>query len=188
MPISEPTRNLMAAIRKGLLAPAIQALDAGATAEAPDAHGIPGLPLRIASFHGYNSIVKELLKRGANAQGHALKDDENAPIMAAIRGGHTETIQLLLEYGAELPKGYEFSSFATNSAIAGKCAPYAKIPGLDLEEIQIEACFGVNTQILDQDLMRQAEKEKAAAADAALEPLKISSAGNTGKLKRWLSF
>lgn len=186
---SEPTRNLMTAIRKGLLAPVIQALDAGAAAEAPDAHGNPGLPLRIASFHGYNSIVKELLKRGANAQGHAGKNDDNAPIMAAIRGGNTATIQLLLEYGAELPAGYEFSSFATNSAIAGKCAAYAKHPEQDLEEIQIEACFGVNTQILDQELMRQAEREKAATADAALEPLKIgSNSGNPGKLKRWLSF
>lgn len=189
----EPTRNLMSAIRKGLLAGAVQAIDCGADVNAPDLHGRRGLPLRIASFHGYDSIVKALLSHGAQANGYCDASDENSPIQAALRGKHTSTIQLLMEYGASLPEGYEFTSFATVSAITRKQALFStdvanRIEAGQFEEISIGACYGVDTNILDQDLLRASEKAQE-GSNAQMEPLTIPETPEpASKRKRWMGF
>lgn len=57
---------LRRAIERGDLQAVHVAIDHGAEIEEADMHGDPGLPLRIACFKGYASIVEALIKRGAS--------------------------------------------------------------------------------------------------------------------------
>ena len=56
---------LVRAIRCGDLEGVRHALEAGADPDYRDQYGDPGLPLRIASFKGFNGIIRELLDHGA---------------------------------------------------------------------------------------------------------------------------
>jgi ankyrin repeat protein len=97
----------------------------------------PGDALPLASTHGYTSIVRLLVEKGAEIDkpggyyrlnplppkqegepaaraGLKLNNNEfNSPLALASRNGHTSTVQLLIEKGAEInkPSGY-------NSAIS----------------------------------------------------------------------
>ncbi|KAJ8575020.1 hypothetical protein ON010_g4193 [Phytophthora cinnamomi] len=57
-------------------------------------------PLHIASKHGYHSIVRLLIERGAEV-GH-LDSFRRTPLMVAARCGHSEITALMLEHGANI--------------------------------------------------------------------------------------
>jgi ankyrin repeat protein len=96
------TSALIESIRADRLNGVIDALEAGADIEEPDIHGNRGLPLRTACFAGNETIVRELLARGANPNASA-SDGPGAPLRLAMRGGHEEVSALLLQNGAQLP-------------------------------------------------------------------------------------
>jgi ankyrin repeat protein len=98
------TSALIESIRAGRLSGVIDALEAGADIEEPDIHGNRGLPLRTACFAGNETIVRELLARGANPNASA-SDGPGAPLRLALRGGHKEISALLLQQGAQPPSG-----------------------------------------------------------------------------------
>lgn len=95
---------MIEAIRAGRLSDVINALNQGVDIETPDMHGCRGLPLRTACFEGDLAIVRELLKRGADANASA-NDGPGAPIRLALRKGHWDIIALLQQHGAQMPEG-----------------------------------------------------------------------------------
>lgn len=93
------TNKLIDAIRAGSLSGLLTALDDGGDIEMPDMHGCSGLPLRTACFEGNLAIVRELLNRGANPNAIA-SDGPGAPLRLALRKGHQDIADLLLQKGA----------------------------------------------------------------------------------------
>ncbi|MDD2884712.1 MAG: ankyrin repeat domain-containing protein [Dechloromonas sp.] len=164
---------LIAAIREHDESQVRQCLAAGADIEEADVHGFKGLPLRTACFAGEQAIVKALLEHGANLNAQA-SDGPAAPLRAAIRAGHTGIIRLLIERGIDVPLGLslplgidlppdqmlppddafvptvnvrntsEKSSQSDDNALdfAPNFAPAT------IEEVDILACRGVDTNIL----------------------------------------
>ena len=174
------TSPLMAAIRARNLDAVRQALDNGAQVDETDIHGHPGLPLRTACFEGETAIVAELIQRGANVNAPG-SDGHGMPIRLAARAGHRAIIDLLVANGAEIPHGVliDFAPPAipvSPPASAPKAeeaaAPLLDIPLLDelptsqppspppkrdypiIEEVEAKACYGVDTNVLNQDLLR----------------------------------
>jgi hypothetical protein len=78
------------------------AIEHGADIEEADMHGDPGLPLRIACFKGYASIVEALIKRGASVNAPNCQGP-GGPIRMAAKGHHMGIVHLLMMHGAELP-------------------------------------------------------------------------------------
>jgi uncharacterized protein len=168
---------LVAAIRAGRLSGVIDALDDGADIEEADIHGCTGLPLRTACFEGGIAIVRELLGHGANPNAMAA-DGPGAPLRLALRSGHPEIAALLLQHGAEPPPGIELP--ANVAEAPGKLpaataeAPVPRLPenpeaevaadataeethpylGLPIEEVDVNSCYGTDTNLLTMDLLR----------------------------------
>jgi len=100
------TNKLIDAIHAGSLSGVLNALDDGSDIEMPDMHGCGGLPLRTACFEGNLAIVRELLKHGANPNA-AASDGPGAPLRLAMRKGHQDIVDLLLQAGAVFAEGVE---------------------------------------------------------------------------------
>jgi len=104
---------LRLAIEQGDLIAVQAALAAGADVEEADIHGIPGLPLRLASFRGHADIVRELLRYGADMHA-ANADGPDAPLRMAVRGKHQAVVELLLGTGADIPADLHLPQFHTH--------------------------------------------------------------------------
>lgn len=172
---------LIAAIRAGRLSGVVNALDDGADVEEADIHGCTGLPLRTACFEGDMTIVRELLRHGANPNALAI-DGPGAPIRLALRSGHPEIAALLLQYGGELPPGIQLpDSFSAIQNDLPPLAGEATVPvlpestahcetdpyqGLDVEELDIDSCRGTDTHLLTLDFMRTDTTGSSVANDA----------------------
>lgn len=103
------TNKLINAIRAGSLSGVLTALNDGGDIEMPDMHGFSGLPLRTACFEGNLAVVRELLNRGANPNAIA-SDGPGAPLRLALRKGHQDIAELLLQKGAMALEGTTISS------------------------------------------------------------------------------
>jgi len=158
--------DLIKAVRGGNLASVRAVLDAGAPVELDDGQGVPGLPLGIACFMGHAEIVRELVQRGSQVN---LPDNREAvsPLSMAIRGGRTEVVRLLIELGAEIPPGME-TGLSKQEVIAAqwqaqraglRSAPPADSAGSvpEVEEIVMSKPFGVDTTVLEADVIRAAQ-------------------------------
>ena len=179
--------KLIEAIRASKLSEVISALDAGADLEEADVHGFSGLPLRTACFAGDLAIVRELLRRGANVNA-ATADGPGAPLRMALRGRHPDIVELLqgeppvaaeapLER-LELPEPpvSQPSNLLEPLAYEAPAKPAAALEPLPetksgnlieftsyladhpIEEVDISSCYGVDTNVLDMDLMRYNEE------------------------------
>lgn len=157
--------DLIKAIRTGRLADVVAALDAGASVELNDGQGEPGLPLAIACFMGFPEIVRELIIRGAKIN---FPDNRTpaSPLSMALRGGQTEVVKVLIEFGAEVPpdtptglsdqelklarwKAQHFGTATSGSAI--------RSPLEIVEEIQLTGgCYGTDTAVLEAEVLRTA--------------------------------
>ena len=156
--------TLIKAIRAGQLAAVRAALDAGAPVELDDGNGDPGLPMGIACFMGFADIVRELAQRGARIN---LDDNSlpTSPLSMAVRGKRTEVVRTLLELGAKLPPGMETGLNENEITIACWKAQrdgHTEKDQLDpatlpqVEEIEMTACFGTDTVVLEADALRMA--------------------------------
>jgi len=179
--------KLMTAIRAGLLNEVISAITAGGNIEEADMHGFAGLPLRTACFEGNLAIVRELLNRGADINAIA-SDGPGAPLRLAQRGKHQEIIALLLEHSAgAMPANTPTTSPIANTEVPplrpdeapthdpvkaeeAPAAPpdnnieftrYEPDEAVDVEEIDLTASYGVDTNLLTLDLLRLSEAEDA---------------------------
>lgn len=191
--------KLVSAIRAGRLSGVIAALEDGGDIEEADIHGFRGLPLRTACFEGEMSIIRELLRCGADVNAPAA-DGAGAPLRLALRGGHREVAALLLQSGAIVPPGLEIDPAILNAVgtllpIAAEASPPMlpdkpadnlieftpretlpstapeqpnTSPTALIEEVNVAACFGTDTNLLTMDLLRQEEEDarKAAPAEA----------------------
>lgn len=157
--MSETTnRELLAAIRKGDFERVMNALEAGGDVETKDAHGIPGLPLRIACFHGNLRIVAALLTCGANPDGPDRETPQDClPLRAAVRGGHDETIELLNQVGARWPDDLLVQEKEKADRLA---AQDTRLTNSEIEEIEISACFGLDTAALTQDFLAAQSRQE----------------------------
>jgi ankyrin repeat protein len=164
--VSAPV-DLIKAIRTGLLANVIAALDAGAQVELHDGQGDPGLPLAMACFMGHAEIVRELAIRGARVN-FADNREPTSPLSMAIRGGKTEVIKVLVELGADVPPGvqtgltdqelmlarWKAHHFGASKSASGKAG--ADVP--EFEEIQVLSCYGTDTGVLDAEMRRAVDE------------------------------
>jgi hypothetical protein len=169
--------KLISAIRAGRLSGVIAAIDDGCAIEEADIHGCSGLPLRTACFEGDIAIVRELLRGGADVNAMAA-DGPGAPIRLALRAGHSEIAALLVQHGAAIPSGIDLAAEVTNRV--GTLEPVAEevevpvlpegpdtdsdveiefeattpFPGHLIEEVDVNACYGTDTNLLTMDLLR----------------------------------
>lgn len=159
--------DLIKAVRSGDLISVQATLDAGAPVELDDGLGAPGLPLGIACFMGHVDIVRELVKRGAKVN---LPDnwDPVSPLAMATRGNRSEVVRALIESGAELPEGMQ-TGLSEHELVAAqwqahrdgkRAAPpsdeHGEIP--EYEEIVMPKAFGIDTTVLEADVMRAARE------------------------------
>lgn len=93
---------LRRAVERGDLSALHAALEHGADIEEADMHGDRGLPLRVACFKGYATIVEELIKRGANVNAPNAQGP-GGPLRMAAKGQHRDIVDLLIAHGAEIP-------------------------------------------------------------------------------------
>lgn len=164
------TDDLIKAVRSGSLAAVKAALDAGAPVELVDDQGASGLPFGIACFMGHVDIVRELANRGAKVN---LEDNWEpiSPLSMATRGHRTEVVRLLVELGAEVPSGmktglseHELIAAQYKARADGKrIAPPADASGAvaDYEEIVMPKAFGVDTTVLEADVIKAAMEMEA---------------------------
>ncbi|KAB2923583.1 MAG: ankyrin repeat domain-containing protein [Dechloromonas sp.] len=185
--------KLVSAIRAGRLSGVIAAIDDGGDIEETDIHGFSGLPLRTACFAGEMSIVRELLRCGADVNAMAA-DGPGAPLRLALRGGHPDIAALLVQHGADIPSGLDLTAEVTDKvgrlpAIEGEATapllpesmtgktdetidsigeatePYA---GHLIEEVDVNACYGTDTNLLTMDILRDEENTREAGEAQAL--------------------
>jgi ankyrin repeat protein len=181
--------KLISAIRAGRLSGVIAALDDGSDLEEADIHGCTGLPLRTACFAGDMAIVRELLRCGADVNALAA-DGPGAPLRLALRAGHQAIAALLVQHGAAIPPGISLTADVTNRV--GTLAPVgqevtvpilpdtpdtasdvefefeatAPFPGHLIEEVDVNACYGTDTNLLTIDLLRHAAAEANAGGQS----------------------
>ena len=160
------SEELIKAVRSGDLEKVRALLEAGNPVELDDGQGVPGLPLGIACFMGHVAIVRELVKHGARVN----LADNNAPVSPlamATRGKRTDVVRLLVELGAEVPPGMptglspqeliaaqwqaQRSDLRTAPAGTADDAPH-------VEEIVMSKPFGVDTTVLEADVLRAARE------------------------------
>lgn len=158
---------LLKAIRAGRLLEVRALLDAGVPPEFDDGQGDPGLPLGMACFMGFNDIARELIERGArvNRPDNRLP---TSPLAMAVKGRKPETVRLLLEMGADLPEGMETGLSAPEVMLAQLKAirnGYSQARTREeasqaetFEEIQVSGCSGLDTQVLEADVIRAAQE------------------------------
>jgi len=109
-------------------------LDYGADIE--DSNGSNGSPLCTAASIGATSTARLLLERGANKEctgpslGHALHS--LTPLQLASYSGHTDMMQLLLGYGANLDTngGYDRKARAIKYTLLHLAATHCHIPAM----------------------------------------------------------
>ena len=172
--------KLIAAIRENNFSDVISAINEGANIEEADMHGFTGLPLRIACFQGDIEIVRALLQRGADV--NAMADDgPGAPLRLARRGGHPEIAELLLQEGATAQSAEEIAmvplsrmshtqpitnaviSPVTDEAPVDNIIEFTSPPPAELiEEVDLTACYGLDTNLLTLDLLRLEEQPEEA--------------------------
>lgn len=172
--------QLIAAIRSGNLPAVSNALDDGANIEETDMHGQPGLPLRTACFSGNLEIVGELICRGANVNAPG-SDGPGMPLRLARRAGHPEVIALLIKHGAEVPPDVPVDpQLLFNTAhleLLPLDAPAPELPVAStveaeadtahfniIEDIDIPASYGTDTNLLTMELLRFNESNVTANA------------------------
>lgn len=185
-----PLQDLISAIRAGDLGALAAALDSGADADAPDDHGVPGLPLRIAVFNGQLDIIRELVKRGAKVNPDKVNPLADNLIDVASRGAQKDAARLLIELGANIPPGVHtglsllevlaaqgvanrsgrdasknkpplpptiVTNPAGNEAGAKSALPAWMVDAAgEVEQIDLKGCAGVDTNALNEDVMRLA--------------------------------
>lgn len=157
--------DLIKAIRTGLLSEVIAALNAGAQLELHDGQGDPGLPMAMACFMGHAEIVRELAIRGAKVN-FANNMEPTSPLSMALRGGKTEVIKVLIEFGAEIPPGVNtgltdqelmLARWKAQHFGAGQSSGDGQNEPV-IEEIQMVGCYGTDTSVLEADVMRYARE------------------------------
>jgi ankyrin repeat protein len=162
--VNQPV-DLIKAIRTGLLSEVIAALNAGAQLELHDGQGDPGLPLAMACFMGHAEIVRELAIRGAKVN-FADNMEPTSPLSMALRGGKTEVIKVLIEFGAEIPAGVKtgltdqelmLARWKAQHFGAGQSSGDGQNEPV-IEEIQMVGCYGTDTSVLEADVMRYARE------------------------------
>lgn len=158
---------LLKAIRTGKLEEVRALLDAGATPEFDDGQGDPGLPLGMACFMGFTEIARELIARGAQVN-RADNRQPTSPLSMAIKAKKPQTVLLLLEMGAELPEGMQTGLSAPEEMMAqlkairnGFTKPKSKEEASqaeNYEEIEVSGYSGLDTQVLEADVIRAAQE------------------------------
>lgn len=154
--------NLIQVIRSGRLSALRRLFDAGLQLDVRDMQGDAGLAMGMACHMGHQEIVRELFARGLPVN---LPDNHlpTSPLSMAIRGKQPETVRLLLELGADLPDDLPCGLSANEIMIARWKAQrdgYARLPELapfalpEIEEIDLAGCAGVDTSVLENDVMR----------------------------------
>lgn len=201
--------KLIEAIRQGSLHRLTSALDDGCDIEEADPHGHPGLPLRTACFSGKIEIVRELINRGANINA-AGADGPGMPLRLALRARNADIIGLLLSCGAEVPADVTLPADLLNEA-KNSAVVVPEIPSLEFvpapkestlgdflpehateparpqenypvdEEVDITANYGVDTNLLNMDMLRFDEEESKADTAAP------EDSGKTKKASFWKS-
>lgn len=154
---------LIKAIRASNLVEVKALLDAGAPIEEDDAHGESGLAMGVACFIGVVDIIRELVQRGAkvNAADNAAP---TSPLSMAVRGNRKEAVRLLVELGAQVPAGMEIGLNEHDLMLAqwkarrdGHVIDEAGALSLpEVEEIDMVACAGTDTLVLEADVLRLA--------------------------------
>ncbi|MDB6032682.1 MAG: hypothetical protein JWM16_3020 [Verrucomicrobiales bacterium] len=101
-------------------------------------------PLHYAAAHGLNDFVGSLLRHGADPDLFGIPDTKGnltTPLMAAAANGHFETVQLLVEEGAQLEKANNVG----DTVLMDVCKrPYPEIVKLLIEK-------GANVNAMGQD-------------------------------------
>ncbi|MDR2506473.1 MAG: ankyrin repeat domain-containing protein [Candidatus Accumulibacter sp.] len=131
-----------------------------------DPDGKPSLPLGMACFMGFSDIVRELIQSGARAN---FPDNTipTSPLSMAVRGKRTDVVRLLIEMGVDLPPGIETGLTEQEITIAhalalqnaaSNAASGKKGNNLVVEEIDVIGCYGTDTQILEADVIRAAQR------------------------------
>ncbi len=164
------TEDLIKAVRSGKLSAVRAELEAGAPVELDDGLGAPGLPLGIACFMGFPDIVRELVNHGAKVN---LADNWEpvSPLAMATRGNRPEIVRLLVELGAIVPVGMrtgvpeaELTAAAWQAHRDGlRSAPPLDASGVipEVEEIVMSKPYGVDTTVLEADVIRAAQEMEA---------------------------
>jgi ankyrin repeat protein len=176
-----PPNKLIEAIHAASLSGVIKALTAGADIETADMHGYGGLPLRTACFGGNLAIVRELLSHGANPNANA-SDGPGAALRVALRMGHQDIVDLLLQNGAVMPQEVAIAPdvvlSAPDEALPGETvvptlpegkpdniieftpstSPLLHDP-LPIDDADTPAHFGTETSLLSMDLLFLDENE-----------------------------
>ena len=159
--------QLAKAISSGKLAEVKALLDSGVAVESNDDRGEPGLALGLACSLGFVDIVRELVLRGAKVNS-GDNSARTSPLNMAIRHGKHEVTRTLIELGATPPPGMNTGLSPEEISRAQEKAQANK-PGLsldpvlsewlsDFEEITIEGRAGVDTQILEDEILRDARR------------------------------
>jgi ankyrin repeat protein len=172
----------------------IQALNAGADLECIDQYGYPGLPLRTACFLGHKEIVTELLRRGADGDA-ANSDGPGAPLRMATRGKRDEIMAILRQHALDFPakpspamkKVPETPTPAATNNTPENTPPQAGTPTPDtgVESFVISGCYGVDTNVLEGDLLRQSLEEDKNGNKTPDETKGDSGESMANKLKFW---
>lgn len=173
--------KLVAAIRAGDLGGVIRAIEEGADIEETDMHGFGGLPLRTACFAGNIEIVRELLERGADINAMA-GDGPGAPLRLAERGGHQALVAFLLQGGEQSPSFGKMDSAPpsrldtdqpqprTAEAQPDNTIEFTSQPDQTIEEVDLTACYGLDTNLLTLDLLRLQEEPEPAPRRPSSKP------------------
>lgn len=157
--------RLIKAIRKGRLADVRVLLDTGISVGSDGDQDDSAMYVGIACFMGNTDIVRELVRRGA-AVNMADNNDPTSPLSMAIRGGRTEVVRTLIELGAVVPGGMETGLgeqdilLAQWKASRDGCllAPIDEslMGSRDFDEIDVSSCVGIDTQALEEEMLRLA--------------------------------
>jgi hypothetical protein len=161
-------KEFVEGIRQGSLVAVVRALEAGADLECVDQYGFRGLALRTACFIGQKDIVLELLRRGANADA-ANSDGPGAPGRMATRGKRDEIIAILRTY-TTVPPSVLAATAAPEIPPSTLSPPRPNTPPKtapapielelhDIETLDITACYGVDTNVLEGDLLRLSQSD-----------------------------
>ncbi|MBI4740903.1 MAG: hypothetical protein HY777_04985 [Betaproteobacteria bacterium] len=195
---SKADLELVKGIMQGNLASVAGALDAGADIEAPDVHGFSGFPLRVACSQGHSKIVLELLRRGAQINA-ASRDGPGGALRLARRSNRAEIVGILLRHGADpladQPDVARKNTLALDppSLPADAPAPAATAPertryDTEVEHLLITGCYGVDTSVLDGDLLRLSESDPGFDRNRADDAARREAGGeseNRSKFKFW---
>ena len=160
-----PEQNLLNAVRTGRLSE-VRAILRAAPVRLNDPDGKPSLPLGMACFMGFPDIVRELIRSGARAN---FPDNTipTSPLSMAVRGKRAEVVRLLIEMGVDLPPGIETGLTEQEITIAralsiqnaaSNAASGKKGNNLVVEEIDVIGCYGTDTEILEADVIRAAQR------------------------------